>query len=164
MPIKNTKRLVLFDRDDTLINDAGQSNLTEDLRFFPTALPAINILVELGYEIGIATNQSSVGRGLSNVAKLSEFHESLDRIIYEYTGSHLSIVAICPHVSESRCNCRKPKPGLLAEIAIYMEKTPMVLFGNSDSDLKAAESFGIPGIQVNDENLLSSVSEWVGLT
>ena len=161
LPVKSSKPLILFDRDDTLIQDAGQNNLEKNLEFLPSALQSLKILFDQGYEIGIATNQSSIGKGTSDILTLSKFHLAMDRCIHDYTGSHLSIVAICPHVSEVKCSCRKPKPGLLVEIADFMGKTPKILFGNSKSDLDAANSFGIRGVQITSDNLLSSVYEWL---
>jgi D-glycero-D-manno-heptose 1,7-bisphosphate phosphatase len=160
-PTTNIKPLVVFDRDDTLIEDAGQNNSASELKFFPSSLPAITLLVEHGFEISIATNQASIGRGVTTLQQLSDFHDSLDETIYARTGSCISIIAICPHVSNFECNCRKPKTGLLDEISAQLKKKPKVFFGNSSSDIQAAKDFGISGIQVNEENLFHSVYEWI---
>jgi histidinol-phosphate phosphatase family protein len=160
-PEINDKPLIVFDRDDTLIADAGQTNLLANLKFLPSALLTLGFLVDKGYEISIATNQAAIGKGKCDLTQISEFHRFLDKQIFESSGSHLSIIAICPHIPSSGCSCRKPKPGLLIEISAYLQKKPKVLFGNSQTDLDAAVNFGIPGKKVTNETLFSEVKEWV---
>jgi D-glycero-D-manno-heptose 1,7-bisphosphate phosphatase len=59
-------------------------------------------------------------------------------------GGRIDALFFCPHISESRCNCRKPKPGMLLSIAerfnVDLSNVPFV--GDSLKDLQAASSVG----------------------
>ena len=157
------KPIVVLDRDNTLIRDAGRSNKVADLEFLTDAIDALILLTTLGYEIAIATNQAAIGRNLCTMDQLALFHEKMDQTIFDATGIHLSVIAICPHVPEDLCACRKPRPGLLNAIATHSLHNPVLFIGDMKSDLEAAQEFGIQGRLISNLNLLDSVRGWVKL-
>jgi D-glycero-D-manno-heptose 1,7-bisphosphate phosphatase len=65
-------------------------------------------------------------------------------------GGKVDAVFVCPHTPEALCDCRKPKPGLIQQIArrydVDLKETPMV--GDSHRDLAAGAAAGCPVILV----------------
>ena len=59
-------------------------------------------------------------------------------------GGRLDAIFFCPHPADSTCDCRKPKPGMLLQIAerfnVPLEGVPVV--GDSLRDLQAAVAVG----------------------
>src|SRR5262249_8305170 len=61
-----------------------------------------------------------------------------------HVGGRIDAVFYCPHAADVNCDCRKPKPGLLEEIAsrygIPLAGVPCI--GDSLRDLQAAAMAG----------------------
>jgi D-glycero-D-manno-heptose 1,7-bisphosphate phosphatase len=51
----------------------------------------------------------------------------------------------CPHLSDSNCNCRKPKPGMLLEAKFKhgIDMQNSWLIGDKENDIIAANNSGI---------------------
>ena len=64
---------------------------------------------------------------------------------FENNKIHVLDVFHCPHLPDSNCNCRKPKPGMLIEAKfkhnINMENSWMI--GDKEADIIAATDAGI---------------------
>jgi D-glycero-D-manno-heptose 1,7-bisphosphate phosphatase len=60
------------------------------------------------------------------------------------SGGVIDAVFFCPHGPEAGCQCRKPQPGLLLDIAsrlrIPLDDVPVI--GDSLNDIRAARSAG----------------------
>jgi D-glycero-D-manno-heptose 1,7-bisphosphate phosphatase len=65
-------------------------------------------------------------------------------------GGRIDAIFFCPHADDANCGCRKPKPGMLHEIAkrlnVDIEGVPMV--GDSLRDLQAAAAAGAKPVLV----------------
>ena len=85
----------------------------------------------------VATNQSGIGRGLFDMATLNAIHDKMHRRSPRPAGASTAMF-YCPHAAESNCACRKPKPGLLREIAsrFDVELTGVPAVGDSLRDLR----------------------------
>jgi len=59
-------------------------------------------------------------------------------------GGRIDAVFFCPHAADSRCACRKPKPGLFQEIAARVRRDlrGVPAIGDSLRDLQAALAVG----------------------
>jgi D-glycero-D-manno-heptose 1,7-bisphosphate phosphatase len=59
-------------------------------------------------------------------------------------GGRIDAVFFCPHAPEERCDCRKPAPGMMREIAhrygADLRHVPMVV--DTERDLDAAQAAG----------------------
>ena len=134
-------RMIILDRDgvinqdsDTYIKNANEWDP------IPGSLEAIKRLKKAGYLVTVATNQSGVGRGLFSEDDLKAIHDKMHRMLAA-RGVSIDGVFYCPHGPQDNCICRKPKPGLLFQIArefdIDLSTTPYV--GDNIGDIKAAE-------------------------
>jgi D-glycero-D-manno-heptose 1,7-bisphosphate phosphatase len=137
-------KLAILDRDGVVNYDsAAFIKSPDEWRPIPGSLEAITRLNQAGYHVVIATNQSGVGRGLFEMATLNAIHDKMNRALAE-VGGRLDAIFFCPHAQEANCNCRKPRAGLLDEIArrfnVTLEGVPVI--GDAQRDLQAAISVG----------------------
>jgi D-glycero-D-manno-heptose 1,7-bisphosphate phosphatase len=143
-------KLVILDRDGVINRDSDQFIKSPD-EWIPIegSLHAIARLYQWGYRVVVATNQSGVGRGLFDMDTLNAIHDKMHRAIAQ-AGGRIDAVFFCPHTAEDKCNCRKPKTGMLDEIAARFRcdlgGVPTV--GDSLRDLQAAASAGAEPILV----------------
>ena len=143
-------KLVILDRDGVINYDSASYIKTPDeWKPIPGSLEAIAQLSQAGYHVVVATNQSGVGRGLFEMATLNAIHDKMHRAI-GHLGGRIDAVFFCPHALDSGCNCRKPKPGLLQEIAhrfnLNLHGVPSI--GDSLRDLEASAAVGAQPILV----------------
>ena len=137
-------KLIILDRDGVINYDSDQFiKSPEEWRAVPGSLEAIARLNHAGYRVVVATNQSGIGRGLFDMAMLNSIHEKMHKAL-GHAGARLDAIFFCPHTADAKCDCRKPKPGMLAEIGkrFNSELTGVPCVGDSLRDLQAAEAVG----------------------
>ena len=134
----------MLDRDGVINHDSDAFIKSPDeWRPIPGSLQAIARLNQAGFRVVVATNQSGVGRGLLDFAMLTAIHDKMYRAL-AHAGGRIDAIFFCPHTADSRCECRKPKPGMLREIGVRfnvdMAGVPCV--GDGLRDLQAADAVG----------------------
>jgi D-glycero-D-manno-heptose 1,7-bisphosphate phosphatase len=137
-------KLVILDRDGVINYDSAQFIKSPDeWKPIPGSLEAIAQLNQAGYRIALATNQSGIGRGLFDMATLNAIHDKMHRAL-ALAGGRIDALFYCPHAAEANCSCRKPKPGMIEEIArrfgTDLDGVPNV--GDSLRDLQAGMPLG----------------------
>ena len=133
--------MVILDRDGVINHEADDDVTTVDgWDPIPGSIEAINRLKKAGYLVTIASNHSGIARGMYSEKALVEMNEKMQRML-SARGASVDGIFYCPHGPEANCICRKPKPGLLFQIAkqfdIDLSQTPMV--GDNISDIQAAK-------------------------
>ena len=137
-------KLVILDRDGT-INIDSEDHVKSIAEFRPIkgSLEAIARLTQADYRVVVATNQSGIARGLLDTRTLFAIHDTLQRALAQ-VGGRVDAFFFCPHKAEDRCQCRKPQPGMLLEVArrfnVSLEDVYMV--GDAQRDLEAAAAAG----------------------
>jgi D-glycero-D-manno-heptose 1,7-bisphosphate phosphatase len=137
-------KLVILDRDGVINHDSDSFiKSPSEWRPIPGSLEAIAKLNHAGYHVVLATNQSGVGRGLFEVSTLNAIHDRMHRALGQI-GGRIDAIFFCPHAHDAGCNCRKPRSGLLDEIAsrfnVDLKGVPIV--GDALRDLQAAAAVG----------------------
>ena len=137
-------KLVILDRDGTINQDSDQYiKSPAEWKPIPGSLEAIARLTQGGWRVAVATNQSGLSRGLFDMSTLNAIHAEMHRAVGQ-AGGRIDAIFFCPHAADSNCDCRKPKPGLLHEIAsrfgVELEGVPMI--GDSLRDVTAAAAAG----------------------
>ena len=113
-------KLVVLDRDGTINHDSDQYiKSPEEWRPIKGSLEAIARLTQADWHVVVATNQSGIARGLFDFATLNAIHDTMHRAVLQ-AGGRIDAIFFCPHAADAGCECRKPKPGLLLEIARRM--------------------------------------------
>jgi len=143
-------KLVVLDRDGVINADSDEYiKSPEEWTPLPGSLEAIAQLTQAGFRVVLATNQSGLGRGLFNMDALNAIHEKMHKAVNQL-GGRIDAVFFCPHTQEAGCACRKPRPGMLLEIAerygFPIAGVPAI--GDSLRDLQAASAAGARPILV----------------
>jgi D-glycero-D-manno-heptose 1,7-bisphosphate phosphatase len=109
-----------------------------DFRLLPGASGAVRSLKRAGLLVVVVTNQPDIGHGLVDPAEVAAMHDKLKRALA------IDDIKMCPHRQHTDCTCRKPKPGMLLEVArerhIDLKKSFMV--GDRWSDVVAGQAVG----------------------
>ncbi len=137
-------KLVILDRDGVINHDSDQYiKSPAEWRPIPGSIEAIARLHQAGFRIAVATNQSGIGRGLFDMATLNAINDKMMELVFRQ-GGRIDALFFCPHTAAEECGCRKPRTGMLEEIAARfhteLKGTPLV--GDSLKDLQAAEAVG----------------------
>jgi D-glycero-D-manno-heptose 1,7-bisphosphate phosphatase len=131
---------VILDRDGVINEDSDvYIKSPEEWIPIPGSLEAIARLNHAGYRVVVATNQSGVARGYFDLETLAAIHAKMEYMVQQ-AGGHLDGVFFCPHGPDDGCDCRKPQPGLLLQIAqqFKLDLPDSVVIGDSLRDLQAA--------------------------
>jgi D-glycero-D-manno-heptose 1,7-bisphosphate phosphatase len=143
-------KLIILDRDGVVNFDSDQFIKSPDeWKPIPGSLEAIARLNQAGYRVVLATNQSGIGRGLFDMATLNAIHDKMHKALAQ-VGGRIDALFFCPHTADSKCDCRKPKPGMFEEISkrFNMELNRVPAIGDSLRDLQAAAALGAQPILV----------------
>jgi len=154
-------KLVILDRDG-VINKDSDAYIKHPDEWLPIAgsLEAIAKLNHAGYRVVVASNQSGLGRGLFSIDQLNAIHQKMFDALAQQ-GGHIDSILFCPHKPDENCNCRKPKPGLLLEIAdrLNIDLSEALFIGDSLKDIQAAQSVGAKPILVLTGNGKATASQ-----
>jgi len=134
------KGLVILDRDGVINHDSATFIKTEaEWRPIPGSVEAIAALTKAGFTLAVASNQSGIARGLFDQAALDGMHAKMLRLIRD-AGGHISRIVVCPHGPDDACDCRKPKPGMLEQLARHFDTSlnGVPVIGDALRDLEAA--------------------------
>ena len=143
-------KLIILDRDGVINYDSEQFIKSPDeWEPIPGSLEAIARLSQADYHVVVATNQSGVGRGLFDMQMLNAIHDKMLKSVV-HAGGRIDAIFFCPHTTAANCNCRKPKSGMIDEIATRyntdLKDVPAV--GDSLRDLEAVARLGAQPILV----------------
>ena len=154
-------KLVILDRDGVINFDSDHFiKSPAEWKAIPGSLEAIARLNQAGFKVVIATNQSGIGRGLFDMDTLNAIHEKMHRAA-QAVGARVDAIFYCPHAAASKCDCRKPKPGMIQKAMAEWQGEPATSFliGDKDSDMEAAAADGIQGFLFTGGNLLEFVEK-----
>lgn len=145
---------VILDRDGVINEDSPNyiKNADEWIAV-PGSLDAIARLHQSGYQVFVATNQAGINRGILTLEDLESIHRKMHNEV-NAAGGKITAVEFCPHHPDDNCRCRKPKPGLLNNLAKAhdLDLATGYFVGDSSKDLQAADAAGCPGILVLSGN------------
>ena len=137
-------RHVIVDRDGVLNCETPTPVRTPDEWTWERgAIEALAHLARHGVAVSVATNQSAIGRGTATRAEVDAVHRWLAA---ELRSMGLRVVGVfmCPHAPEAKCDCRKPRPGLVDEALAAGGFAPSetVFIGDDLRDLEAGRTAG----------------------
>ena len=137
-------KLIILDRDGVINYDSDEYiKSTNEWQPIPGSLDAIARLHHEGYHVVVASNQAGIARGKFDIDTLNSIHQKMHTLLAQY-GGVINAVFFCPHGPDDNCDCRKPKPGLLLEVARRLRTTlnGVYVVGDKLSDLEAASAAG----------------------
>ncbi len=152
----NLQSAIFIDRDGTINEDTGYVSSPDELIIYPWAAEAVRLVNESGMKAIIITNQSGVARSLYTEQTLGSIHDHLTRELSK-SGAHIDGIYYCPHHPEigdeiyrKRCECRKPRPGMLIDAARdhRIDLAASYVIGDKASDINLAAEVGARGALV----------------
>jgi D-glycero-D-manno-heptose 1,7-bisphosphate phosphatase len=89
----------------------------------------------------VVTNQAGITRGRLTAEKVEAALKKLDHQL----GDILTAWQVCPHTDADQCECRKPKGGMITELAdMYgVDLTVSTMVGDQEVDRLAGEAAGV---------------------
>lgn len=135
-------KLVILDRDGVINVDSDDYIKSVDEWLpIPGSIEAIARLSRAGYQVAVATNQSGLARGYFDEVALANMHNYMYALVEEQ-GGRIDTVCFCPHGPDAGCDCRKPRPGLLEQIAeqLDMPVAGAWYVGDTEKDMHLAMS------------------------
>ncbi|HVA28667.1 MAG TPA: HAD family hydrolase [Candidatus Baltobacteraceae bacterium] len=148
---------VLFDRDGTIVVDVPYNGDPDLVQPVPGAREVLDRLRAAGVKVGVLTNQSGVGRAMITEAKMREVNARVDELLGPFDGWF-----VCPHSPADDCECRKPKPKLVLDAAAQwgLDPSDIVVIGDKESDVEAAENAGARAIRIDESHsLMTAIDE-----
>ena len=138
-------KAIFLDRDGTIIKDKIYLSKPEEIEFINGVDEALEKFLLNNYKLIIITNQSGVGRGYFNIEDVEKVN---DRIRQELLSRSITITDFyyCPHYVgsslneyDTKCDCRKPSPGLIIQAAkdYDIELCESFMIGDKESDILA---------------------------
>ena len=139
-----TIKTIFLDRDGVINKEINYLYKIKDFEFINGVFDICKYFKSLGYEIIIITNQSGISR---QIYTEKDYKIVTNWMVSEFNKNNIKILDVfhCPHMPNSNCLCRKPKPGMLLDAKyqydIDMQNSWMI--GDKEVDIAAANSAGI---------------------
>lgn len=142
-----SRRAVFFDRDGVILKPMVENGVPrppysvaeykEKSGLVPGARAAVAAARAVGFLAILVTNQPDLTYG-----KITK--EDFEYIQGEVAALPFDDIFICFHAREERCNCKKPKPGMLLEAAKkwHIDLARSFMIGDTASDLGAGRAAG----------------------
>jgi len=150
------KKILFIDRDGTLISEPFDQQIDRLDKFAlePDSIPALLRLRDAGWKFVMVTNQD----GLGTPSFRQEEFQPLQKLLLDILGSQgieFEAVRVCPHTAADRCDCRKPKTGLLPDYvkALDWSRTESAVIGDRETDVQLAHNLGVSALRYDRKTL-----------
>lgn len=109
----------------------------------PGAAAAIARLNAAKLPVFVVSNQSGVARGYFPESVVAEVNALMERDLAK-AGAKVAAIYYCPHGSADKCECRKPKLGMVERAANEFDIDPARSFfvGDRKSDIELGHAAG----------------------
>ena len=182
--LKNKQKVIFLDRDGTINKYVGFLRDIDDFELIDGAAEAIKTINESGYLAIVVTNQPVLARGEVSVTELEQIHNKMETLLGE-AGAYIDALYFCPHHPDSgfkgevkelkiKCECRKPKPGMLLKAAedFNIDLKSSWMIGDGKNDIGCGKNTGCKtaligtddyGQDITADSLLAAVDVILGL-
>lgn len=156
---------VFLDKDGTLVDDVPYNVDPSRIRLAPGAVEGLTLLHAAGFALVVISNQAGVARGYFPESAIRPVIEEVRRLLGG-VGVPLLGFYYCPHHPGGvvagysiRCECRKPKPGLIHRAARGhgLDLARSWFVGDLLDDVEAGRSAGCRTVLIDNGN----ETEWV---
>jgi len=151
-----SKKILFIDRDGTLITEPFDQQIDRLDKFAlePDCVPALLRLRDAGWTFVMVTNQD----GLGTPSFREEEFRPLQKLLLDILASQgiaFEAVRVCPHTAADKCDCRKPKLGLLTDYVkdVSWSREQSAVIGDRETDVTLAQNLGIRGLRYDRKTL-----------
>lgn len=138
------QNVVFLDRDGVINHDSSDYIKSwSEFEFLPGSLEALKQLTLNGFSVIIITNQSAIHRKMISKGDLDVIHDMMKKTV-QSNGGEIKDIFYCPHIPQNKCDCRKPKPGLIyrAKKRYRINLEASIMVGDSAKDIECARNAG----------------------
>lgn len=138
------QRLIILSRDGVINEHHGAVIASPDEWVaLPGSLKAIARLNRANFRVVVATNQPGIMQGKLSVSDLNAIHQKMHDEV-KAAGGYIDAIFFCPHTPDAGCDCRKPSPTMLRDIAERFDVSlnEVIYVGDTINDMYAAQSAG----------------------
>lgn len=158
--LKNKRKAVFLDRDGVINKEVDQLSKIGDFKIYDFVAKAIKKINHSDYLTIIISNQPMIAKGFMSEQDLNEIHKKLETEL-GFKGAKIDAFYYCPHHPEKgfvgerpklkiKCDCRKPKIGLIKKAVsdFNLDLNKSFFIGDSSVDVKTAENAKIKFVGV----------------
>lgn len=152
--LSKKSKAIILDRDGVLNKEVEGYATLGDLVLIDETFKTIAYAKKLfGYKLFVATNQGGIELGLINQFDVIAIHEEMNAYLMQKYNVEFDGLYFCPHY-ETRCNCRKPAPGMLLRIAEdhLIDLKESFFFGDRITDIQAGHAAGVGNVVKVEKN------------
>lgn len=162
--MQKKQKAIFLDRDGTINKYMGFLREEEQFELLPDVTKAIKRINQSDYLCVVVTNQPVIARGDVSEEQLKSIHNKMETLLGE-EGAFIDALYYCPHHPDKgfegerielkiRCECRKPKPGMLLFAAndLNIDLTESWMVGDSENDIIAGRTAGCKTGLINQNN------------
>jgi len=137
-------KTIFLDRDGVINEEVNYLYQIENFKFIDGVFEACLHFQRLNYKIIIVSNQSGIARGYYSE---NDYKRLTTWMLDQFCHKNIAVLDTfyCPHGPDSKCYCRKPKPGMFIaaknKYNINMKKSWMI--GDKETDIESANLAGI---------------------
>ena len=146
-PIEGRQKYAFLDRDGTLIfepQDTYQIDSLEKLKILNGVIRGLKELKRKGYKFIMISNQDGLG---TKSFPQKDFEIPQEKMLSFFRKADIIFdhIFICPHSPKDKCNCRKPKTGLVDKFLEdnSIDKNLSFVCGDRESDRQFAINIGV---------------------
>jgi D-glycero-D-manno-heptose 1,7-bisphosphate phosphatase len=142
-PAVRSRQFIILDRDGTIIVERNYLSHPDQVELIPHAADGLAHLATMGLGLVVVTNQSGIGRGYFDEARLAQIHRRMCEMLAGH-GVFLDRIYVCPHTPEDDCDCRKPRTHMIASAAAEFGFDPAEAFviGDKPCDIELGRRVG----------------------
>jgi len=170
---RSLRRCIFLDRDGVINKEVGHLSDIASFELLPGVCEAIRKINESGYLAICVTNQPVIARGDLTETGLENIHMKME-VELGKLGAYLDAVIYCPHHPDAgfkgeiphlktKCECRKPKPGMLLKAIETFKIDPLNswMIGDHSRDIKAGSEANVKTVFIGPKNTFNdSISSY----
>jgi D-glycero-D-manno-heptose 1,7-bisphosphate phosphatase len=151
-------KAIFLDRDGVINDNTGKPvNKPKDLIIYDGVGEALKKASQSGYDLFVVTNQGGVELGHLTHENLKAIHHKMEEDLKPYCS--FKEIVYCPDYKRES-DCRKPKPGMILELAekydIDLKNSYMI--GDRDSDIESGIAAGCKTAKIGAKNKTAHVN------